>query len=57
MLNSAKIIPAVLRKCAISEKNKGGGGGGGGGRPQASPLDSSLVIAHLRRDNARLRFL
>ena len=29
MLNSAKIISAVQRKCAICEKIRGGGGGGG----------------------------
>ena len=30
MLNFTKIIPAVHRKCAISEKKKGGGGGSPG---------------------------
>ena len=41
MLNSAKIISAVQRKCAMYEKNKGGGGGG-------APLDPPLMWVGLQ---------
>ena len=48
MLNSAKIMPADQRTCAISEKISGGWGGGGRTRrapPLDPPFDKALYVS------------